>query len=107
VHFATGASYITDFSKGRLEKLIFELNQDPKLNVWIFGHTDARGGSEINKTISEKRVQMVVDYLLSKGINSNRVFSIGFGENFPLSFGREEEDLLRNRRVEFFLFEYK
>jgi OmpA-OmpF porin, OOP family len=107
VHFPSGGTYITDFSKSRLEKLIQVLNQNPNLNVWIFGHTDARGGSELNKTISEKRVQMVVDYLLSKGINSNRVFSIGFGENFPISFGREEEDLPRNRRVEFFIFEYK
>jgi OmpA-OmpF porin, OOP family len=106
VHFATGATYITDFSKDRLEKLVQALNQNPNLNVWIFGHTDARGGSEVNKAISEKRVGIIVDFLISKGIASNRIFSIGFGENFPISFGREDQDLLRNRRVEFFLFEY-
>lgn len=105
IHFVSGATYITDFSKGRLAKLINILNENENLSVWLFGHTDAKGSSEINQIISEKRVKIAVNYLIDNGISPNRIFSIGFGETFPVSFGRTEEDLLLNRRIDFYLFE--
>jgi OmpA-OmpF porin, OOP family len=107
VHFASGGTSITDFSKGRLNKLIEFLNENPNLNVWMFGHTDAIGPSDANQRISEIRVEVVINYLIENGINPARLHSMGFGESFPVSFGRTSEDLLQNRRIDFYLFEYE
>jgi OmpA-OmpF porin, OOP family len=106
VHFASGGTFITDFSKGRLNKLIEFLNENPNLNVWMFGHTDAIGPSDVNQDISEIRVEMVMNYLIENGIKPSRLHSMGFGESFPVSFGRTSDDLLRNRRIDFYLFEF-
>ncbi|MGF7138070.1 OmpA family protein [Roseimarinus sediminis] len=107
VHFTSGGTFITDFSRGRLNRLIEFLNENPTLNVWMFGHTDAIGSSDINQKISEIRVEIVANYLIEKGISPARIHSIGFGESFPVSFGRTSADMLRNRRIEFYLFEFK
>jgi len=105
VHFATGSTYLTEYSRERLKKLIDLLTKDPNLNVWIFGHTDAKGSSEINIKISEKRATSVVDFLIANGIDSSRIFSMGFGETFPVAFGHTNEDQLLNRRIDFYIFE--
>jgi OmpA-OmpF porin, OOP family len=105
VHFTSGGTYITDFSKGRLDQLINFLNENPNINVWMFGHTDAIGPSDANQKISEIRVGIVTNFLIENGINPSRIFSMGFGESFPVSFGRTSDDLLRNRRIDFYLFE--
>jgi OOP family OmpA-OmpF porin len=105
VHFAIGSTYLTEYSQERLKKLITILKENSGLNIWIFGHTDAKGSSEINQTISEKRAASVVDYLISNGIESRRIFSLGFGETFPVSFGHTDEDQLLNRRIDFYIFE--
>lgn len=107
VHFTSGGTFITDFSKDRLNRLINLLDENPNLKVWLFGHSDATGPSDANQTISEIRVKVVMDYLIEYGINPNRIFTIGFGETFPVSFGRTNEDLLLNRRVDFYLFEFE
>ncbi len=107
VHFTSGGTFITEFSQGRLNRLIEFLNENPNMNVWMFGHTDAIGSSHVNQRISETRVEIVMNYLIDNGICPSRLHSMGFGENFPISFGRTSDDLLRNRRVEFYLFEYE
>jgi OmpA-OmpF porin, OOP family len=107
VHFTSGGTFITEFSQGRLNRLIEFLNENPNLNVWMFGHTDAKGPSDINQKISEIRVQIVTNFLIDNGINPSRINTMGFGESFPVSFGRTSDDLLRNRRIDFYLFEFE
>ncbi|MBP7506606.1 MAG: OmpA family protein [Prolixibacteraceae bacterium] len=107
VHFITGKSNLTDYSKGNVDKLIDLMQKNNTLNVWLFGHTDPVGSEDFNEKLSEERLMTIVNYMTSKGISKERIYTMAFGESFPASLGKSEDDLMRNRRVEFYLFEFK
>ncbi len=64
-----------------LDKIVSILNANPKVNLEVISHTDARGEDVLNLTLSQKRSNSVVDYLSSKGINKTRLKAIGKGES--------------------------
>lgn len=107
VHFMTGRSFLTDYSREHVDQLIKALNENPELNVWLFGHADQRGNDEMNQKLSENRLKTIVDYIMSKGINKERIYTMALGESLPASLGQTSDDLKRNRKVDFFLFEFK
>ncbi len=98
-----------DFAKASLRSESFvELDQitsimksNPNMKVIIEGHTDDRGDDNYNLKLSEKRANSVVDYLISKGISSSRLKSIGHGEKIPAKENSSDENRQFNRRVEF------
>jgi outer membrane protein OmpA-like peptidoglycan-associated protein len=71
--------------------------------IRIEGHTDWRGPAEYNLRLSQRRAESVVRYLtLEGGVSAERLVAKGFGETRPLvPNAKTEEDLARNRRVEF------
>ena len=71
--------------------------------IRVEGHTDWKGPAEYNLRLSQRRAESVVRYLTIKaGVSRVRLEAIGFGETRPLvPNARTEEDLARNRRVEF------
>ena len=107
VHFMTGKSFLTDYSRNNVDILIKTLKVNQELNVWLFGHTDPRGSDDFNAKLSEDRLRTIVSYMVEQGIDKERIYTMAFGESFPASLGQTEDDLKRNRRVEFFLFEFK
>lgn len=107
-HFVSGKSYLTDYSKGILDKLVKILNSNPAYNVNAYGHTDSQGSDDQNIQLSKDRVDAVVKYLESKGIASTRIIQQkAFGETKPVASNDTEEGRLRNRRVEFEIFKMK
>jgi chemotaxis protein MotB len=84
----------------------------PKIR-WILrvdGHTDKRsissgGRFASNWELSAARAISVVKHLISEGIKPERLVAAGFGENQPIANGKSEEDLAKNRRIEFKLDE--
>lgn len=72
-----------------------------KLVIELQGHTDNKGDSTENITLSEQRAKAVADYLISKGIKAERIQVKGFGQKFPIAFNSEEEGREMNRRIEF------
>lgn len=70
-------------SKISLDSLVILLEDNPKLTIQIMSHTDARGTNEANLDLSNRRAKSVVDYLVSKGIEAERLTSQGFGESEP------------------------
>jgi len=64
-----------------LDHLIATLNQHPDMEIEIASYTDAVGSRDYNLGISQKRAEKVVEYLISKGIDSNRLLPIGYGES--------------------------
>ncbi len=66
-----------------LDKLVELLNENPGMTIQINSHTDARGKDAYNIKLSGGRAQSVVDYLVSKGIDSTRLTSKGYGETSP------------------------
>jgi outer membrane protein OmpA-like peptidoglycan-associated protein len=108
VHFVSDKSYLTDYSKGVIEKLLKVLNSDAKLNVNVYGHADSQGPDDHNYKLSQSRIASVVEYLISKGISANRIIQQkAFGETKPIASNDTEEGRLQNRRVEFELFKMK
>jgi peptidoglycan-associated lipoprotein len=66
-----------------LDKLIETLNDNPNITIELMSHTDSRDTEEYNLTLSQKRAQSVVDYLVSKGIELERLTAKGYGESSP------------------------
>jgi OOP family OmpA-OmpF porin len=77
------------------------LNNNQEINVEIQGHTDNIGSKEYNQNLSEKRAMAVRDYLISKGIEEERLIIKGYGSSNPLTSNDTEERRSKNRRVQF------
>lgn len=66
-----------------LDKLIETLNDNPNITIELSSHTDFRGKPDANIVLSQKRAQSVVDYLISKGIEADRLIAVGYGQTVP------------------------
>jgi peptidoglycan-associated lipoprotein len=66
-----------------LDKLVETLNDNPSVTIELMSHTDARNTVEYNLVLSQKRAQSVVDYLVSKGIDLERLLAKGYGKSSP------------------------
>jgi outer membrane protein OmpA-like peptidoglycan-associated protein len=88
-----------------LDKLTETLKLNPKVKIQLSSHTDCRGTVPYNETLSQKRAQSAVDYLISKGIEAQRLEARGYGEGVPeatcacASCSEDEHQL--NRRTAF------
>ena len=76
------------------------LAQYPKTYIDVYGHTDSDGADAYNQTLSERRAQAVSSYLVTRGVQSARVGTRGFGETQPIASNATEEGKAANRRVE-------
>jgi OOP family OmpA-OmpF porin len=66
----------------------------------IIGHTDSTGDSEYNMGLSKRRAQAVADYLVSTGVNADKLRVIGRGKYEPIASNDTEEGRAQNRRVD-------
>ena len=74
--------------------------------VELSSHTDSRASAEYNETLSQKRAQAAVDYIIARGIASNRITAQGYGEsqlvnNCSDDVKCSEAEHQKNRRTEF------
>jgi outer membrane protein OmpA-like peptidoglycan-associated protein len=88
-------------SFAELNKLVLFLNENPLLKIEISGHTDIIGSESYNISLSEARAKSVVDYLINKGIKSERLKYKGYGTSVPVADNNSPEGRAQNRRVEF------
>ena len=88
-------------SVNELERLIALLNENPNLKIELSGHTDNQGSAAHNQTLSEARAKAVVDYLVAKGIKTDRLTYQGYGFNQPIAPNTTDEGRQLNRRTEF------
>ena len=68
--------------------------------VEVAGHTDSTGAEEYNQGLSERRANSVKDYLVSKGVQAQRLQAKGYGESMPVASNDTKEGRAENRRVE-------
>lgn len=111
VFFDLSKYSLRDQSIIELNRLVALLNEYPKLKIEISGHTDSRGSATYNKTLSRNRAKAVVDYLVSKGIDKDRLTFEGYGFDTPAISDEEINKMTRetdkeaahqqNRRTEF------
>ncbi len=100
VHFEFNKARLMLDSKTVLNNVAKALTNEPDVRIIIAGHTDSVGSDAYNKRLSQQRAQSVVDYLISKGIESTRLRAVGYGESKPIADNNTEEGRERNRRVE-------
>ena len=88
-----------------LDKLVQTLNDNPTVKIELSSHTDCRGKDAYNMTLSEKRAQSAVAYVVKQGIAKDRLVAKGYGETSPVEpceCGKcTEEENQANRRTEF------
>lgn len=84
-----------------LDKVVDFLKTNATISIEISGHTDSKGSDVYNQNLSQGRSQSVVDYLISKGIDTGRLQAHGYGESKPIDNNETEEGRANNRRVEF------
>jgi peptidoglycan-associated lipoprotein len=66
-----------------LDKLVETLNDNPNVTIELMSHTDSRDTEEYNYELSQRRAQSVVEYLIEKGIEPDRLSAKGYGESSP------------------------
>jgi len=101
VNFAFDKSDLLPESYPVLDKAVILLNDKPDINVEIEGYTDYIGTDAYNQTLSVERAQTVRTYLISKGINENRLTTIGYGKTNPVADNTTDEGRAMNRRIVF------
>ena len=100
VFFETGRWEILPESEYELAKVVDLLTKNPTLKIELGGHTDNVGRPEANQRLSEQRAKAVYDYLINKGIPSNRLSYKGYGETQPVATNDTNEGRRENRRTE-------
>ena len=98
--FETSKSDLKDISISELDRLVLFLKENPAIIIEIGGHTDNVGAAAYNQTLSEKRAQSVMSYLISKEIDAKRLTAKGFGLTKPVAPNTNDEGKAINRRVE-------
>ncbi|MEX2633908.1 MAG: OmpA family protein [Balneolales bacterium] len=99
IYFNTGSADLRPESEQELERL-FEIMEQSRLVVEIGGHTDNVGSDDINLDLSRSRAQSVVEFIIEKGIDRDRISAKGYGEMEPIASNDTEEGRQENRRVE-------
>jgi len=104
VHFAFDRSELTDYAKVVLDnaaKVIDDLTKSyPQLKLDISGHTDWDGTDGYNQALSERRANVVRQYLLRKGVDGGRMNVQAYGEARPKATNETDEGRALNRRTE-------
>ncbi|WP_420386255.1 OmpA family protein [Roseivirga sp.] len=98
--FATNQSTLNVNTKTNLQDLATVLQKYEDTNVLIEGHTDSTGEAAYNQTLSEKRASAVQDYLISLGLDYQRLSIAGYGESQPIADNSTATGRQENRRVE-------
>jgi outer membrane protein OmpA-like peptidoglycan-associated protein/tetratricopeptide (TPR) repeat protein len=91
---------LTDHARSSLDVLKTILARYPELKIEVAGYTDAKGSTEYNRKLADKRAQAVINYLLSSGLSPSRFAKKAFGEsNFAaVNTNRDGSDNPEGRR---------
>ena len=100
IHFNFDSDVIWKSSYAHLDRIVNLLKSTP-VKIILAGHTDSIGYENYNLVLSEKRANSVYKYFVDKGIDPEKITTIGYGESRPLTSNNTKEGRRRNRRVEF------
>ncbi|HCW07077.1 MAG TPA: hypothetical protein DGG95_06900 [Cytophagales bacterium] len=101
IFFDFDKSVLKEESFPELDRLVKLMNDKPKMQVEVSGHTDQVGTEEYNLGLSQRRATAVGDYLVQKGIAKDRISVVFFGESKPIDKTYTRAGYAKNRRVEF------
>jgi outer membrane protein OmpA-like peptidoglycan-associated protein len=101
VLFASAKWALLPAAQAKLNEVASALTkEDPTSKIVVEGHTDSQGTASFNQDLSQQRAQTVRDYLVTRGIASDRVTAQGFGQTRSIADNASPEGRANNRRVE-------
>ena len=103
IRFKASSSVIGEDSDECLDKIKSILDNYPSTIIIIEGHASSDGSKSFNQKLSEDRANSVKNALVVKGADSDRLETIGYGEDKPLKDNTSREGRKSNRRVQFSL----
>jgi len=103
--FNSGASTLREASIPKLDKIAEFLIENPEITLEIIGHTDNLGPEPVNQTVSAERAAIVMNYLVSRGVDPSRLRSKGKGSLDPIESNDTQLGRQANRRIEFLVNE--
>ena len=103
VLFGVDSAVIDADGRSTLEDVASVLSEYKKTAVVVQGHTDSTGSEEHNQELSERRAHSVRNYLVSRGVDADRMAAVGMGEGYPVASNDSESGRQENRRVDILL----
>jgi hypothetical protein len=100
IEFIVGTTKLTAKAQNRLDYVVGKLHEYPTYKIKIEVHTDNSGSVVNNQMLSQKRADVIRDYLVNKGIMPERLQTMGYGETRPIADNSTQAGRARNRRVE-------
>lgn len=100
INFETGKSIIKSESQNIVDELYQMMKDNQVLKISIEGHTDNVGDKASNQSLSENRAASLKAALVKKGISTDRIKTVGFGQDKPVADNSTEDGKAKNRRVE-------
>jgi len=100
VTFGFNSAEITADERGTLSEAVSILERYPDVRVEVAGHTDSVGNPTYNLTLSERRALSVLEFLVERGIDRDRMVARGYGQTDPVADNATEAGRAMNRRVE-------
>lgn len=100
VYFGFDLHEMDEEERKRLDRNLVILDQYPTLQISIQAFTDQRGNKNYNRTLAEKRMNQVSDYLTLNGVDTSRIKQAPLGKELPILPSDSEQDRIVNRRVE-------
>ncbi len=101
VHFAFDTATLTEPSRAILRNTAEALTEHPDVHLYVQGHADTLGTSEYNIALGNRRAEAVRDYLMALGISGDRLHTVSYGEEKPITTGGTAAERAVNRRVDF------
>ena len=101
VFFEYDSSEVNDASRATLQANAGVLKKYPTWVITIEGHCDERGTAEYNLALGERRAVAARTYLISLGLDANRLRTVSYGSEFPFDPAHHESAWSRNRRAHF------
>ena len=99
VFFETDSSALTATAQATLDKQAAWLNKYTNYRILLEGHADERGTREYNIALGARRASVVVNYLVSKGVNVQRIQQKSFGKERPVAICDDISCWSQNRRA--------
>lgn len=106
VYFDSNRSKIQKRSLNILRQVRSIMRANPRIKViQVEGHTDNQGSAESNLSLSQRRAEAVIKFLIDSGIEKSRLKPKGYGEARPVADNKDKTGRSENRRVEFFILD--
>jgi peptidoglycan-associated lipoprotein len=104
VYYEFDSTVLAEAAQEILKQNAEWLKSHPDSRVEVEGHCDDLGTAEYNLALGAKRAQVAKDFLVSQGINADRLVTISYGKEAPACFEHTEECRVKNRRARFVIF---